>query len=109
MNENTPVIFEGLPKEEQLALRKSFAKDTKEGKALIIAAIIMAVAAVTSATVTLVTKHYETAYTTPFPTFFIFILIGVREGKFSQWLESEKGIIRKGDLKKKERKAKKAK
>jgi len=104
MPDNTPIIFEDLPREEQTALRKSFAKETREGKALSIASIIMAVAAVTVVTILLITKHNGTGYITL--SFFLLILSASRETGFSQWLEDEKGILRRQALKKKEKKSK---
>jgi cell division protein FtsW (lipid II flippase) len=94
MSDNALTIFEDLSREEQKALRKSFCKQPKGGKTLIIVAIIIAVALVAVTALSIASKYMTDFVTPSISVFFVLILIASRERRFSKWLESEKDITR---------------
>ena len=91
MNANKPIVFKELPKEQQKALRKEFAKATKADRNLIIVAIIIGVVIIVCAVIALFSDH-RVFTGTIFPIWIFPVLIAINEDKFTKWLKTEKDI-----------------
>ena len=97
MDNNKPLIFKELTKEQRKALQKEYsatAEAKKMNKTLTIVAVIIGAIVITSAIIGLLTKH-ESFFTT-FPAVIICIWPAfISQSKFEKWLASEKNVIMK--------------
>ena len=96
-NNQEPLVFKNLPKEQRKALQKEFsqtAEAKKMNRALIFVAIIFGAVVIAGAIIGLLTDH-EGFFAT-FPTVLICILPAViSQNKFEKWLKAEKNIAMK--------------
>ena len=94
MSDNKPTIFKELPKEQQKALRKEFAKSTKADRNLIIVSIVIGVVIIACSVIALLSDHRIFSGTI-FPIWIFPVMIAINEDKFTKWLKAEKDIIMK--------------
>jgi len=92
---NEPLVFKELPKEQQKALHKEYAKtdEAKKMKRLFITlAVIFAAVVIAIAVISIVTKNGS--FSVAYPTFLVCIWPAViQQQKFEKWLAAEKNII----------------
>jgi len=97
MNNQEPLIFKELPKEQRKALQKEFAQTAeskKTSRVLIAIAVIFAVVVIAGAIIGLRTGH--DGYYVTFPSFFICVWPAIiSQQKFEKWLAAEKNIVMK--------------
>ena len=97
MDNNKPLIFKELPKEQRKALQKEYyatAEARKMNKTLTAVAVIIGAVVIVSAVIGLLTSH-ESFFAT-FPAVIICILPAIiSQNKFEKWLAFEKNIVMK--------------
>jgi len=92
--DSEPAVYYELPKERQQALRKEFSEATKAGRNLIIFSVVIAAAMLAIAVCGFFVENWIFTGAV-FPASFLPVMIAVNEGKFAEWLKTEKNTVMK--------------